>query len=243
MSCAASVSGGGSRVRGEASWGPSVAWALGRRPSSHTTLTRGAFGARLRFSHLKTHLRGAGDGLDSRVAECCNSPLERLECEPAASVCHAFRQALLLPPHGCTVVGGCRYWLALLIALAINLTLFADATVDFSSSYGCGLGEACRNNPFFHWVTQSWSPYVPSCLCSVRCAALHGQQRHIIYTTLLHENVLPSPTTLRSVPSLPVPHYGVRVHVRVCVSFGSDSWSRECLAWCCPGKPPSPFAS
>ena len=57
-------------------------------------------------------------------------------------------------------MGACRYWLALLIALAINLTLFADATVDVSSSYGCGLGEPCRRNPFFHWVTQSWSPYV-----------------------------------------------------------------------------------
>jgi len=54
------------------------------------------------------------------------------------------------------------YWLALVIALAINLTIFAAGDVDFSSSYGCGLGDGCRNNTFFHWITQSWSPNVVS---------------------------------------------------------------------------------
>jgi hypothetical protein len=65
-------------------------------------------------------------------------------------------------PHTDSILGLCvylRYWLALLIALAINVTLFAKASVDTSSSYGCTLHTGCRHHTVFHWITQSWSPH------------------------------------------------------------------------------------
>jgi hypothetical protein len=56
----------------------------------------------------------------------------------------------------------CRYYAALAIALAINLVLFFSASVDVSSSVGCSGDVTCRWDPFFHWISQSWSPYTKS---------------------------------------------------------------------------------
>ena len=65
------------------------------------------------------------------------------------------------------------YFIALLIALVINLIIFFAGTINGESSLGCGNQlwydnvtltniTVCDESHLFHWVAQSWGPDEPS---------------------------------------------------------------------------------